>query len=112
MSEHIWDCIEPNYYIFPQLHFEIGVINMVLDNFYGFIEDRVEVLSPEAKVARNSVTIAESSTKVCKNQLEEWLGDTFYTLNELRIQKSNMASALKLRHSHRRSELICWQNEI
>jgi len=104
--------IEPKHYIFPQLHFEIGVVNMVLDNFYGFIEDRVEVLSPEEKVARSSVTIAESSTKVCKNQLEEWLGDTFYTLNELRIQKSNMASALKLRHSHRRSELICWQNEI
>jgi hypothetical protein len=33
-SKHIWSFIEPQNYIFPQLHFEISVINMVLDNFY------------------------------------------------------------------------------
>jgi hypothetical protein len=39
VSEHIWDFIEPKHYILPQLHFEIGVVNMVLDNFYGIIDD-------------------------------------------------------------------------
>jgi hypothetical protein len=39
VSEHIWDFIEPKHYIFPQLHFEMGAVSMVPDNFYGFIED-------------------------------------------------------------------------
>jgi len=51
VSKHIWSFIGPRYYIFPQLHFEIGVVNMVLDNFYEFIEDQVEILTPEEKVA-------------------------------------------------------------
>ena len=97
VSEHIWDFIGPKHYIFPQLHFEIGVVNMVLDNFYNFIEDQIEVLSTEEKVARNSVTIAESSLEVSKKELEEWLSDTFFTLNNLRLQKLNIAAALKRR---------------
>ncbi len=52
--------------MFPQLHFEIGVVNMVLDNFYGFIEDRVEVLLLEEKVARNSIIISETSLQESK----------------------------------------------
>jgi hypothetical protein len=97
MSEHIWDFIGPKHYIFPQLHFEIGVVNMVLDNFYNFIEDQIEVLSAEEKVAHNSVTIAETSLELSKKELEEWLSDTFFTLNNLRLQKSNIAAALKCR---------------
>ncbi len=81
--------------IFPQLHFEISVVNMVLDNFYGFIEDHVEVLLPEEKVARNSIIIAETSLQESKKNLEEWQSDTFYTLNNLRLLKSNISSALK-----------------
>ena len=69
VSEHIWSFIEPKKYIFPQLHFEIGVVNMVLDNFYGFIEDRVEVLSQEEKVARNSIIFAETSLQESKKKL-------------------------------------------
>jgi hypothetical protein len=40
---------------------------MVLDIFFGFIEDRIEVLSVEEKVARNSVTIAKASLEMSKN---------------------------------------------
>jgi hypothetical protein len=46
----IWDFIELKDYIFPVLHFEIGAVNNVLDSFYGFVEDRVELLSQEEKV--------------------------------------------------------------
>jgi hypothetical protein len=83
VSEHIWSFIEPKKYIFPQLHFEIGVINMVLDNFYGIIEDRVEVLSPEEKVARNSIIFAETSLQESKKNLEEWQSDMFFSFNNL-----------------------------
>lgn len=49
----IWDFIEPENYIFPVLHFEIGAVNNVLDSFFGFVEDRVEVLSEEEKLLRS-----------------------------------------------------------
>jgi len=69
VSEHVWPFIEPCNYIFPHLHFEIGVVNMVLENFYGFVEEQVEMISPEEKVARNSIIIAEASLEQGK---ENW----------------------------------------
>ncbi len=61
VGEPIWSFIEPCNFIFPHLHFEIGVVNMVLDNFYGFVEVHVELISPEEKVAQNSIIISEVS---------------------------------------------------
>ncbi len=69
VSKHIWSFIEPRNYIFPQLHFKIGVINMVLDNFFKFIEDQVEILTPEEKVARNNIIVTESALKEAKKKL-------------------------------------------
>jgi len=54
------------------------------------------VLSPEEKTARNSVLIAEASLQEY-NALEEWQSDTIFTLNNLRLQKSNISAALKCR---------------
>ena len=51
VGDPIWPFIEPCNFIFPHLHFEIGVVNMVLENFYSFIEEQVELISPEEKVA-------------------------------------------------------------
>jgi hypothetical protein len=45
VSKPIIDFIEPRDYIFPQLHFEIGAVNNVLDALRAFIEEQVEVLS-------------------------------------------------------------------
>jgi len=67
VSEPIWS-IEPKDFIFPQLHFEIGVVNMVLDNFYDFVEDKVEKLSPEEKVARNNIVVAEHGLEEVKEK--------------------------------------------
>jgi hypothetical protein len=53
--------VEPKHFIFPQLHFEIGTVNNVLDAFRGFIEDAFEAL-PETEVeARNAKIIADVS---------------------------------------------------
>jgi hypothetical protein len=87
VSKHIWSFIEPQNYIFPQLHFEIGVVNLVLDNFYEFIEDQVEFLTPEEKVAQNNVIITEAALKEVKGRLDEWLGGNHHTLSMLRFTK-------------------------
>ncbi len=77
------------------MHFEIGVVNMVFDNFYEFIEDQVEILTPEEKVARNNIIIADAAGKEAKERLEQWLTDNFHNLSMLRLQKSYLAADLR-----------------
>jgi len=54
VSEPLIDFIQPENYIFPQLHFEIGAVNNVLDHLQSFIEEQVEVISDEERTLRNS----------------------------------------------------------
>ncbi len=51
--------IQPQDYIFPLLHFEIGAVNNVLDSLQNFVEDQVEIISDMEKVARNQVITAD-----------------------------------------------------
>jgi hypothetical protein len=44
----------------------MGIVNMALDNFYRFIDDQVEILSPEERIARNNIIIAESSLEAAR----------------------------------------------
>ena len=55
------DFIEPQHYIFPQLHFEIGTVNNILDALKGFIEDEVEALSEAEIEVRNFKIISDGS---------------------------------------------------
>jgi len=64
------DFIEPQYYIFPQLHFEIGTVNNILDALRGFIEEEVEVLSDAEKAARNAKIIADVSYVKAKDKYD------------------------------------------
>ncbi len=57
---------------FPHLHFKIGVINVFLENFYGSVEEQVGLISPEEKVARNSIIIAKDSLEHAKDRVEKW----------------------------------------
>jgi hypothetical protein len=44
----------------------------VLENYYDFEEDQVEVVTLEQKVARNNVIIATRSLEVAKERMAEW----------------------------------------
>jgi hypothetical protein len=80
VGEVIWDFIELSNYIFPHLHFEIGVVNM----------EQVEVISPEEKVACNNIRISEVSLEQAKERLEEWHAC-------LRLEKTYITSLLRSR---------------
>jgi hypothetical protein len=54
VSLDLVDVIEPQHYIFPQLHFKIGTVNNVLDALKGFIEEEIEMLSEAEVEARNA----------------------------------------------------------
>jgi hypothetical protein len=95
VGDAIWPFIEPCNFIFPHLHFEIGVVNMVLENFYSFIEEQVELISPEEKVTRNSIIISEVSIEQAKERVEQWHMESDPILARHRLEKSYMVSALK-----------------
>jgi hypothetical protein len=72
VSNLLIEFIEPySNYVFPQLHFEIGAANNVMDNLRCFIEEEVEQLSKEEKAARNSVIMADISLKKGKEASEQ-----------------------------------------
>jgi hypothetical protein len=97
VSKPIWSFIKPCKFIFPHLHFAIGVVNMVLENFYGFVEEQVELISPEKKVARNSIIIAEVSLEQAKDRGEKWHLESDHALARFRVERSYIFSSLKSR---------------
>jgi hypothetical protein len=97
----IWDFINIENFIFPQLHFEIGVVNMVLDNLYSFIEDQVEVLSPEEKVGRNNIIIANVTLQEAKEKLVNWTANREVDLEMYRMEKCQLNHALRSKNTPR-----------
>lgn len=55
----VWDFLEIEYYIYPVLHGEIGLVNCAVDGFYDILDDNIEILSEEEKMARNVQIMAD-----------------------------------------------------
>jgi hypothetical protein len=68
----VWDFIEPSNCMLPQRHIKIGLTNNVLDNFYDFVEDQVDKASPEEKVSRNQLIMADVAYTRVEEKLESW----------------------------------------
>ncbi len=72
VSYPVWDFIEPLHYIFPELHVEIGLVNNVLDKFYVWVEDHIEVASAEEKLCHNKMIILDTELTKAADKLEQW----------------------------------------
>jgi hypothetical protein len=72
VKDPVWDFIEPDHFMFPQLHVEIGLVNNAFENFYDFVEDQVEAATPEQKIARNNIIIATRTLERATEQLTQW----------------------------------------
>ncbi len=55
-----WDFVEPSHYVVPILHIEIGLVNNAVDNFYDWVEDHMEVASPDKKRCRNMMKLLDT----------------------------------------------------
>jgi uncharacterized protein YdcH (DUF465 family) len=67
---------------------------MVLDNFYEFIEDQVEILMTEEKVAWDNI-ITEAAAKEANERLEQWLSDNFHTFMAADLRNWALPTATK-----------------
>jgi len=90
----VWDFIEPLHYIFPELHAEIGLVNNVLDKFFDWVEDHVEVASAEEKLCHNKMIIFDTELTKAADKLERWKTLHGMELAESRNRLSDMQTAL------------------
>jgi hypothetical protein len=111
VSEPIIDFIEPKNYIFPQLHFEIGAVNNILDALRAFVEEQVEVLSDEERQRRNTKIIADVALEKAKDSLNSFnVADLkFYRLERVQLNKELKARGLR---EESRNELMERKQEI
>jgi len=111
VSEPIINFIEPKDYIFPQLHFEIGAVNNVLDALRAFTEDQVEVLSQEEREARNTKIIADVALERAKDNFSRF---NFEELKFYRLERVELNNRLKDRSldAESRAELMERKEEI
>jgi hypothetical protein len=118
VSEPIINFIEPKDYIFPQLHFEIGTVNNVLDALRAFIEEQVEVLSQEEREARNTKIIADVALERAKDNFSRFNSEElkFYKLekvelnNRLRDRSLDVESRNEL--MERKEEIEYWVSTL
>jgi hypothetical protein len=99
VSYPVWDFIEPLHYIFLELHVEIGLVNNVLDKFYDWVEDHIEVASAEEKLCRNKMIILDTELTKAANKLERWKTLHGTELTESRNRLSDVQTALRSRRT-------------
>jgi hypothetical protein len=75
IDDPVWDFVQPENYIFPELHAEIGLLNNVLGNIYTFIDDQLEAVTQEELKSRNSFIVADVALTIATEHLREWKKD-------------------------------------
>jgi hypothetical protein len=72
-------------------------VNNVLDSFYGFVEDRVEILPEEEKLLWSKAIMTEVAFSEAQKSLNEWKDSGAINLSMQWIEKSNLTAYLKCR---------------
>ncbi len=97
INNPVWDFIEPQNYIFPELYAELGLVNNVLDNFYVFIDDRVEGLTANELTSRNAYIVVDVSLEVLLQKLKDWKEDSAPQLEFHRLNRIHVSQKLRKR---------------
>lgn len=119
------DFIEPQLYIFPQLHVEMGAVKSILDVFKGFIKEEVEMLSEaqtqNAKKYLMWVTWTQGRSRRYPITQEEWFELRLFRIESVRINqqeiddekqsRSDEQNWLKADASEKRKSFLIAQNE-
>jgi hypothetical protein len=110
----LWDFIEPSHYVFPELHVEIGLVNNMVDSFYDFVEEQVEVAPPEERMARNHLILADIAVLKAKEKADGWKETGGTDLAMQRYCKSQVSKSLKSKRisAEERESLKQQQQEI
>ena len=94
VDEPLIDCIELNLYVFPVLHIMIGLGNKVVNDFFHWTDQRVEMIPEEEMRARKAWLQSIHAMEKEKEVLNEWLRHNSSDLAEL-IRDRKLARVLK-----------------
>jgi hypothetical protein len=83
----VWVFVEVENFIFPQLHAEIGIVNIVLDKFYSFIDDQVEAITPEEATSRYSYVVGDVVLSLAIKRIMDWKEDSVPQLEFHRVNR-------------------------
>jgi hypothetical protein len=110
----VWDFIEPSHYIIPILHVEIGLVNNALDNFYNWVEDYIEVASPEEKLCRNKLILLDTEVQRTQLRVNQERAVIVQQLSEQRYTLSQVKKQLKSRTvlQHERISLLIQEQQL
>jgi hypothetical protein len=97
VNDPVWDFIEPENYIYPELHAEIGLVNNVLEHFYGFVDDQVERITQDELTLRNSYIVADVALSVAEQRLSDWKEDIGPQLEFHRVNRVDVNKELRRR---------------
>jgi hypothetical protein len=101
----IWDFIEVSHYIYPVLHGEIGLVNNTLDAFYDLLDDNVEVMSDEEKVAHNRTILADTALEAALEKSQEYQDSSTVDVSFYDILKSKVVMQMMMHATHWRGHL-------
>jgi len=92
-----WDFIEPENCIFQEPLAEIGLVNNVLDSFYGFVDDQVEAITQHEFTLQNSHIVADVASSVAAQRLIDWKEDVGPQLEFHRVNRVDVNKELRRR---------------
>jgi hypothetical protein len=93
----VWGFIEVDHIIYPVLHGEIGLVNDVLDSFYDFLDDNIEVMTNDKKSACNQVVLADVALETSLERINDWKNNEGIVISFYEVFKADAAEALKNR---------------
>ena len=83
------------HYIYPVLHGESGLVNNALDTFYDILDDNVEVMSDEEKVACNRTILADMALEAALENSQEYRDSSTVDVSFYDILKSDISRQLR-----------------
>ncbi len=90
-----WDFIDVSNYIYPVLRGEIGLANALLENFYDFLDEKVEFLSQEEVMQRNSTIIADVAFEKAEQRLKDQIHHQDKTMVNRELKQKNISDEMK-----------------
>ncbi len=102
------------HYVYLVLHGEIGLVNNALDAFYDILDDNIEVISDEEKIAHNTTILADAALEAALENMKDWKASSAVDLSFYEIFKSEIRSNLRRRgiSEEEKNWLLCEREEI
>ena len=86
----LFDAVPIENYIFSLLHAEIGVGNKILENYFSWVTERMEIMSKEEVILTNCLINYKIDLKKNQQVYDEWINNNSSALATLRMKRTGL----------------------